>query len=159
MANVTSTKQAATLTANEAGLIKKEIVIDWEDINDAGTYADNDTATFTIDVKAGQMIKDVAVKLVTAFDDSGTGDELNVEVGATDVDGYIATAALHTDQTEISYVANTGALLDNENGVVVTADDTIDILITPNVSTGTDYSLNELTAGEFVVKAWILDLR
>jgi hypothetical protein len=159
MANVTSTKQAATLTANEAGLIKKEIVIDWEDINDAGTYADNDTATFTIDVKAGQMIKDVAVKLVTAFDDSGAGDELNVEVGATDVDGYIATAALHTDQTEISYVANTGALLDNENGVVVTADDTIDILITPNVSTGTDYSLNELTAGEFVVKAWILDLR
>lgn len=134
-----------------------EIVISYEDflVANAGTLADNATKTFTYAVPAGAQVRNVGVKLVTAFDDSGSGDELNITVGdGDDADGYITSASsqLHVDATEISYIANTGALLDNENGKVYTADDTIDIVFTPNVSTGTDYSLNELTQGEVVIK-------
>jgi len=161
MATITDTAQAPTpLSINEGASKGMKLNIKWSDINALGTFADNDTATFPITMEAGYMLTDVAVKLVTAFDDSGSGDELNVEVGLTggDVDAYISTAALHTDQTEITYVANTGAALDNENGVVFTTADALDILITPNVSTGTDYSLNELTQGEFEVIVWYKDL-
>jgi len=159
MANIDVTKQETIEPIPASGSFKRELTIDFEDISGAGTYADNDTATFTIQVFAGELVKDVAVVAVTDFDDSGSGDELNVTVGdGADADGYIASAQLHADDTPITYVANTGALLDNENGKVYTADDTIDILLTPNVSTGTDYSLNELTQGKFVVKVWGLDL-
>jgi hypothetical protein len=97
--------------------------------------------------------------LVTAFNDSGSGDELDVIVGdGADADGYLASAAVHVDQTEITYVANSGALLDNENGKVYTTADTIDILFTPDASTGNAYSLNELTAGEIKFKFEICDL-
>ena len=58
----------------------------------------------------------------------------------------------------MTYAANTGAYIDNENGKVYTAADTIDIKFTPDVSTGTDYSLNELTAGEIKFKFEICDL-
>ncbi len=159
MSDVAITKQE-NITSHQEGVARRtQMSITWEEIVNGGTYADNDTCSFTIAVKAGTMVKDVAVKLVTAFDDSGGGDELNVEVGdGNDDNGYITSAALHTDQSEITYVANTGALSDNENGIVYTAADTIDILFTPNVSTGTDYKLSELTAGEILVSVWSLDL-
>ena len=158
MANLTSTQQGTPGSINEGANFKREQVISWEDIDAIGTFADNDTATFTIPVKAGEEIVRAGVKLVTAFDDSGGGDELNVEVGdGSDANGYITTAALHTDQTEITWVSDTGAYIvggSGARGKLYVADDTIDILITPNVSTGTDYSLNELTAGKFVVTVY-----
>ena len=43
-----------------------------------------------------------------------------------------------------------------ENGKVYAAADTIDITFTPNASTGTDYALSELTAGEIVFKFGIV---
>lgn len=126
------------------------------------SLADNATTTFTIPVKAGQVVDTVGVKLITAFDDSGSGDELDVSVGdGSDADGYITNADIHTDQTEITYVANTGAYVvggSGARGKLYTADDTIDIVFTPNVSTGTDYSLSELTAGELEVKVFYKDL-
>lgn len=132
-----------------------EIVIDYNDFSvaNAGTLADNATKTFTYDVPAGAHVRNVGFYLATAFDDSGAGDELNITIGdGADADGYIASTQIHVDATEVTYAANSGALLDNENGKVYTAADTIDILFTPNVSTGTDYSLNELTQGKIIVK-------
>ena len=150
------------LTINEnPGGFTDELTISFEDFSvaNAGTLADDATKTFTYAIPAGSLVTKCSAKLITAFDDSGSGDELNVEVGdGDDPNGYLTSAALHTDQTEITYVANTGALLDNENGKVYTAADTIDILFTPDVSTGTDYSLNELTAGEIKFKFEICDL-
>ena len=133
-----------------------ELRINYEDFStaNAGTLADNATKTFTYTLPAGSQVRNVAARLVTAFDDSGGGDELDVTVGdGSSANGFLTSADIHTDQGgKISYVANTGAYLDNENGKVYTAADTVDILFTPNVSTGTDYSLNELTAGEIVFK-------
>jgi len=159
MANVTVTTKPATLESiNESVFVKRSLSVRWQDIVNGGTYADNDTATFTIPVLAGERVSSVGVKLITAFDDSGSGDELNVEVGdGADPNGYITSAALHTDQTEISTVANTGALVvggSGARGKLYTADDTVDVLFTPNVSTGTDYSLDELTAGEVLITVY-----
>jgi hypothetical protein len=170
MANVTATKAASAGSINEGASYKRSHDISWSDIVNAGTYSDNDTATFTIPVKAGEVVEMVGVKLITAFNDSGSGDELNVEVGdGSDANGYITTAALHTDQTEIDYVFNTGAYFQGTdsatettsnviNGKSYASDDTLDILITPNVSTGTDYALSELTAGKFKVTVYYRDL-
>jgi hypothetical protein len=158
MANVTVTKAADLESINESVFVKRSIKIGYQDIVNGGTYADNDTATFTIPVLAGEFIEGVGVKLVTAFDDSGAGDELNVEVGdGADPNGYITSAQIHVDATEISSVANTGALVvggSGARGKLYTANDTVDILLTPNVSTGTDYNLGELTTGEFIVTVY-----
>ena len=157
MADVAITKVAIPNCINASTDTVVVQNIRYSDIINGGTFADRDTASFTIPVSAGDTVVSASVKLITAFTDSGSGDELNVEVGETDVDGYIATAALHASQTEISTVYNTGDLLDGTTSYWkhVVADDTIDILITPDITTGTPYSLNELTAGEFEVKVVI----
>lgn len=168
MANVDVTTNPGVISCINESVYKKLVrKITYTDIVNGGTYADNDTATFTLPIAAGDIVEYVVVRLITAFNDSGGGDELNVEVGdGTDPDGFVTTAALHTDQTEISWVYNTGAYYVGEagttdpvnvtNGKLYTTADTLDILITPNVSTGTDYNLGELTAGEFEVYAFIL---
>jgi hypothetical protein len=163
MANVTSTLQANPGSINEGANIRREMIISYQDIDAAGTFADNDTATFTIPVKAGEVVTRIGVELITAFNDSGAGDELNLEVGdGSDANGYLTTMALHTDQTEISIVTtddatysgaylNDGTTDNTINGKLYTSADTIDLLFTPNVSTGDDYNLNELTAGKIRV--------
>ena len=158
MANVAVSKTAIPNCTHAS--VDEVIVqnIRYSDIVNGGTFADNDTATMTIPVSAGDTVVAASVKLITAFDDSGAGDELNIEVGdGADADGYIASAQLHADATEISTVYGTGDLLDGTTSAWkhYTADDTIDILLTPNVSTGTDYNLGELTAGEVEVKVVI----
>ena len=145
----------AKLSNQENFYFTDELVVKYSDFAD--TTTDNATKTFTYAIPAGSIVTCAAANLRTAFDDSGAGDELTVTVGdGTDPDGFLAAAALHTDQTEISFVGNTGAYLDNENGKVYAAADTIDILFTPNISTGTDYALSELTAGEIVFKFGIV---
>jgi hypothetical protein len=169
MANITSTVEADPGSINEGASIRRTQVITYQDIDAQGTYADDDTSTYTIPVKAGEVVTRIGVELVTAFNDSGGGDELDVEIGdGTDANGYITAAPLHTDQTEISIISTddasySGAILndgttDNTiNGKLYTADDTIDILLTPALSTaGTSYNLNELTAGELRVVAHIV---
>jgi len=152
----------AKLTINENPQGFTDVyTITFEDFSvaNAGTLADRATKTFTYAIPAGSLVTKVSAHLVTAFNDSGSGDELDVIVGDGDDDnGYLQAAAVHVDQTEITYVANTGALLDNENGVVYVGADTIDIKFTPDGSTGNAYSLNELTAGEIKFKFEICDL-
>lgn len=171
MANVTSTGTVVgnSIAENAGGHIIREKTITYTDIVNAGTYADNDTFTFPIPVYAGETVLGVSVKLITAFNDSGGGDELDIEVGdGTDPNGFITLAPLHTDQTEISHITTdngtySGAYLfdgttDNTvNGKFYASDDTIDCLFTPNASTGTDYSLDELTAGEVKIKVFFRD--
>tara|TARA_R110002051_G_scaffold272_1_gene1118 strand:+ start:281 stop:745 length:465 start_codon:yes stop_codon:yes gene_type:complete len=133
-----------------------ELIVDFNDFSvaNAGTLADNATYIVSYSVPAGTHLRNISANLTTAFDDSGSGDELNVSAGLTggDVDGYLASAAIHVDMTEITTVVNTGALLDNENAVHFASADTIDFLFTPNASTGTNYSLNELNAGSISFK-------
>lgn len=155
MANITSTRSSSPGSVQEGANFKRQMVIDWTDIVALTIPADGDTVTFTIPVSAGEEVTRVGVRLVDAFDDSGGGDELNVEVGdGADANGYITTAALHTDQSEITWVSDTGAFITGgaaNRGKLYVVDDTVDILITPDVSTGTPYNLNELTEGNFIV--------
>ena len=153
----------AKLTINEAAAgFTDELVIDFNDFSvaNAGTIADSTAKTFTYSVPAGSLVTKCSAKLITAFNDSGGGDELDVIAGISggDTDGYLTSAAVHVDQSEITYVANTGALLDNENGSIFTAAGDILITFTPDASTGTAYSVNELTAGEIKFKFEICDL-
>lgn len=165
MANVTSTLQAYPGSTQEGASVRREMVISYEDIDAAGTYADADTATFQIPVLANEVITRVGVELITAFNDSGSGDELDLEVGEAgdDANGYLTTMAIHTDQTEISVVTtddatysgaylNDGTTDNTVNGKLYTSADTIDLLFTPALSTGAAaYNLNELTAGKIRV--------
>ncbi len=144
-----------------AGGFTDDFIVEWQDfsVDNAGTLADNTAKTFTYVIPAGTAVVSASAYLIEAFNDSGGGDELNVIVGdGTDDDGFLASAALHDDQSQITYVWNTGAYLDNENGKAYTTADTIDIKFTPNISTGTDYSLNELTAGKIKFKFCLVDL-
>jgi len=150
-----------TINENPQGFTD-ELVITFDDFSvaNAGTIADSTAKTFTYAVPAGSLVTKASAKLVTAFDDSGSGDELDVIVGIEggDTDGFLASAAVHVDQSEITYVANSGTLLDNENGSVFTAAGNILITFTPDASTGAPYSVNELTAGEIKFKFEICDL-
>jgi hypothetical protein len=144
----TSNQQSANGWTDEYTITYKDF-----SVASAGTLADRATLAFTYAVPIGSQVRNVAAHLVTAFDDSGDGDELNVVVGdGGAATGYLTAALIHVDGTEITYVANTGAYLDNENGKVYTIADTIDILFTPDAATGDPYTLNELTAGEIVFK-------
>ena len=147
----------AKLSNQENVYFTDELVIKYSDFTQT---ADDTAQTFTYTVPAGSLVTAASAHLRTAFDDSGSGDELDVIVGVTggDVDGLLTIALLHTDGTEISYVANTGALVDNENGTVFTAAGSIAVTFTPNASTGQSYALSELTAGEIVFRFAIIDL-
>ena len=149
-----------TINENPQGFTDT-LTITFEDFSvaNAGTLADRATKTFTYVIPAGSLVTKCSAHLVTAFNDSGSGDDLTITVGdGDDADGYLTAADIHTDATEITYVANTGALLDNENGKVYTTADTIDILFSPDTDNDAPYSLNELTTGEIKLKFEICDL-
>ena len=149
-----------TVNENSQGFTD-ELTISFEDFSvaNAGTLADRATKTFTYAIPAGSLVTKCSAKLVTAFNDSGSGDDLTIKVGDGSVaDGFLLSADIHTDATEISYVANTGGYIDNENGKVYTSADTIDILFSPDTDNDAPYSLNELTAGEIKLKFEICDL-
>lgn len=141
-----------------------EIVITYEDFStaNAGTIADDTAKTFTYAVPAGAVVRNVGVKNVTEWDDSGSGADLDLDIGVTggDTDGYINAMSIHTDDATATdtYANNSGALLDNENGSLFTAAGSIDMIFTPNVATGASYSLNELTTGEVRIRFDIAQL-
>jgi hypothetical protein len=157
MANVAITKVAIPNCINAS--TEKVIVLNirYSDIINNGTaFAVDDTASFTIPVAAGETVVAASAKLVTAFADSGTGDQLNMVVGdGSDVDGFLATAALHTTQTEITTVYGTGDLVDGttSNYKVYTAAG--DVVIALDGSAGAAIDFDLLTAGEVEVKVWI----
>ena len=82
-----------TINENPQGFTD-ELTITFEDFSvaNAGTLADDATKTFTYVIPAGSLVTKASAKLVTDFDDSGGGDELNVEVGdGDDPNGYITS--------------------------------------------------------------------
>ena len=124
-----------------------EKVIDYDDFSIAniGVIADSTAVTFTYTIPLGSVVHNCGAELVTAFKDSGGGAQLNVIVGdGADTDGYLATAALHDSQTEITQVINTGALLATASKAYAAAD-TIDIKFS---IAGAGYTVNELTEGK-----------
>ncbi len=156
MANQAITKVAIQNCINASTDKVTELRIRYSDIVNGATFAVDDTASFSIPVLAGETVVAVSANLVTAFDDSGTGDQLNMLVGdGVDPDGYLATAALHVTQTEISTVFGTGDLLDGTTSDFkhYTADDTIDISLDGSAGAAIDFDL--LTAGEVVIKVWV----
>ena len=150
------------LTVNEAGnsTFTDTLTIDFNDFleGQAGTLADRATKSFSYAIPVGAIVQKVAFKLNTAFDDSGSGDELQIEVGDDDdANGFITAKEVHVDATEVFYAFNDGAYFNTTgtnnantnvvNGKLYSAAKTMAFLFTPDVSTGTPYSLNELTQG------------
>lgn len=149
-----------TINENPQGFTDT-LTITFEDFSvaNAGTLADRATKTFTYAIPAGSLVTKVSAHLVTAFNDSGSGDDLTLSVGdGSSAVGFLTAADIHVDATEITYVANTGAYIDNENGKIYTTADTIDILFSPDTDNDAPYSLNELTTGEIKLKFEICDL-
>ena len=132
-----------------------QLRITYEDFSvaNAGTLADRATYEIQYTIPAGSHVRNVAIRVDTAFNDSGGGDQLDIDVGDdADPDGYLNDLAIHTDDSPITYACNNGALVDGTaNGKVYTAADTIDMLFTPDAATGQAYSLNELTAGDITL--------
>lgn len=156
MANITSTitSTGTSIAVNAGKELVRPLSITASNIKNAGTFADDDTVTFEIPVYAGEILTGVSVKLGEAFD--GSGNQLNLTAGnAVGDDEYIETAALHTTQTEISTVYNTGDTLDGTTSYweVFTADDKV--YITLDGSAGSTINLGSLTAGEVTVNAFI----
>ena len=71
-----------TVNENSQGFTD-EITISFEDFSvaNAGTLADRATKTFTYAIPAGSLVTKASAKLVTAFNDSGSGDDLTITVG------------------------------------------------------------------------------
>lgn len=146
------------LTVNQAGnsTFTHAYTVDYSDfsVEAAGTLADSATKSFDYVIPAGAYVQKVAFKLNTAFDDSGTGSQLQIEVGDDDdADGFIEAKEIHVDSTEVIYAVQDGAYFNDG-----TTDNTVNgklysaagkefkLLFTPDVG-GNAYSLNELTQG------------
>ena len=129
--------------------------------DDLTETTDTTAQRLTVACIAGQIVTHASYKLVTAFNDSGGGDELDVEVGVTggDVDGFIDNVGsdIHTDQTPATYVNGLGALV-AAGGHLFAAAGSIQFAFTPDRATGTAYNLAELNAGEIHFFLRILDL-
>ena len=135
----------------------KLFVVTHEDLTET---SDSTAQTLTVPVTAGQIVTHVSYRLVTAFNDSGGGDELDVEVGdGADPNGYMADSEcdIHTDQTPASFGHGNGALT-AAGGKVYTAADTLDFKFMPDRATGQAYNLAECNAGEIHFYVRILDL-
>ena len=145
-----------TNQASAAGFTHR-FVVTHEDLTET---AERTAQTLTVPVTAGQVVTNVSYKLVTAFSDSGGGDELDVEVGdGADLDGYLdnTDGDIHTDQTPASFGHGLGALV-AAGGKLYNAADTIDFKFTPDRANNTTYNLAELNAGEIHFYLRILDL-
>tara|TARA_Y100001938_G_scaffold138542_1_gene204222 strand:- start:419 stop:889 length:471 start_codon:yes stop_codon:yes gene_type:complete len=145
-----------TNQASAAGFTHK-FAVTHEDLTET---SDRTGQTLTVPVSAGQIVTHVSYKLVTAFNDSGGGDELDVEVGdGADPDGYLDNTQgdIHTDQTPASYGHGLGDLV-AAGGKVYTGADTLDFTFFPDRANNTPYNLAELNAGEIHFYLRILDM-
>ena len=146
------------LTVNEAGssTFTDEFTVDFTDfsVENAGTLLNSATKSFDYAIPAGAYVQKVAYKLNTAFDDSGSGSQLQIEVGDDDdPNGYIEAKEIHVDSAEVTYAVQDGAYFNDGttnntvNGKLYSAaGKEFKMLFTPDVG-GTAYSLNELTQG------------
>ena len=153
MANIAISKTLITNGVYSSTDVVRELRIRSTDIV-GNTFAEDDTASFSIPILAGESVVAASAQLVTAF--AGSGNQLNMVVGdGADADGYLATAALHTSQTEITSVFGTGDLVDGttSNFKHYAAADTVDIVL--DGTAGSTINLGSLTAGEVVVTVWL----
>ena len=144
----------ARLTNNEAQTgWTDSITIDYTHADLVASTTDDADVIIQYPLKAGEALVAAGWRRDEAFNDSGGGDELTLMIGdaSSDADGYITDKEIHTDGTAVTYAFSDGALLDNENGVLKTADDNIDLKFSPNTATGQSYALSELTAGKITV--------
>lgn len=160
MANITASKTTVgnSIAVNAGDFRVRELTIRAVDIVNAGDFATDDTVTFEIPINAGESVVAAGADLTEAFD--GSGDQLNMTVGdGVDPDGFLAVAALHTTQTEISSVYNTGDLLDGTTSYFkhYPTGGTASILI--DGSAGAAIDLDDLTAGSVKVKVFYHDVK
>ena len=116
------------------------------------THADLTTAgtsqTLTLAVKAGQQVRAVAYKLHTAFS-GGSLSSFVIDVGDTDVDGYIDNADVFTGAGAFGPAGIAAEIL---AGKVYADDDTIDIKFTGSGN------VNTATAGDIEIFFNIFDV-
>jgi len=142
------------LTNNEAQSgWTDELVIKFSHADFVASTTDDADVRINYPLKAGEALMGVGWRVDEEFNDSGGGDELTLMIGdqSADPNGYVTDKEIHTDGTVITYAIHDGALLDNENGVLKTADDNIACLFSPNTATGQSYAMSELTAGKITI--------
>ena len=146
---------------NEVGRgYNRQIVLTSADLvaNDPGS-SDGDTQTYELfSLPVGSYLRGVYYYLRTAFDDSGGGSSLTIQLGDTsDPNGILIAKQVHLDGTEVYAAIPDGAFFtvggdaSTKNEVVYTTANVVEVLFTP-----TGYQLAELTAGEIVFVADIV---
>ncbi len=144
--------QSAQLGFNNVKTIK------FSDFTETVSGTEEVISIFTI--PKDSIVEKVAYYLVTAFDGASSSD-LTIEIGDADDDKFLVASIIHLDATEVSSTVNTGAGFNDSttdnvvNGVVfdTASDTTMTATFNP-----TGDSLTDLTAGEIVVMANIIDL-
>ncbi len=164
MANtdVTSKKVTSIASNNEVGRgYTRQVSITFQDFldNEPSGSSDNDTQTYELfSLPVGSILKGVYYYLRTAFDDSGGGSKLGMEIGDTsDPNGILVSKEVHVDSTEIVAAICDGAFFTvgsdatTGNAKVYTTANTVEAMFTP-----ASYKLSELTQGEIVFVADII---
>ena len=169
MANtdVTSKKVTSIASNTEVGRgYTRQVSLTFQDFldNEPSGSSDNDTQTYELfSLPVGSILKGVYYHLRTAFDDSGGGSQLQLEIGDTaDPNGIMTAKEIHVDSSEVVAAAGidgvfftVGGDAGTLNGVAYTTANTVEALFTPDVG-GTAYKLSELTQGEIVFVADIV---
>jgi hypothetical protein len=115
------------------------------------------------EIPADGIVEKVAFYLNTAFDDTaGDLDQMLITVGDSDVDGFIVSAELALDGTELSSAVNTGAYFNdgttanavNQKVYDVASATTMNAIFTP---VGTNSSNLLTSVGSVTVMAKIVD--
>ena len=169
MANTdhTELKVSTPASNNEVGRgYTRQVTIGFQDLVDNNaTTSDGDTQTYELfDLPLGSILKGVHYYLRTAFDDSGGGSNITLQIGDTgDADGIMTAKQIHLDGTEIpagggdgvyfTVGGDAGTKNDRCYGDGTVTANTVEALFTP-----TGFYLGELTAGEVVFVAEIIYL-
>ena len=162
MANTdVTTKQAVAIAANnEVGRgYTRQVTISFQDLldNEPSGSSDNDTQTYELfPLPVGCVLLGVYYYVRTAFDDSGGGTSLTVQIGDTDdADGILLAKQIHDSAVVAAIPDGTfftvGGDASTYNGKVYTTANTVEALFTP-----ASYKLSEVTAGEIVFVADIV---
>tara|TARA_R110002012_G_scaffold50551_3_gene130707 strand:+ start:5258 stop:5788 length:531 start_codon:yes stop_codon:yes gene_type:complete len=169
MANtdVTSKKVSTIASNNEVGRgYTRQVSLTFQDFldNEPSGSSDNDTQTYELfTLPVGCILKGVHYHLRTAFDDSGGGSQLQLEIGDTsDPNGILIAKEVHVDSSEVVAAAGidgafftVGSDVGTLNAKAYTAANTVEALFTPGAG-GSAYKLSELTQGEIVFVADII---
>ena len=168
MANtdIATTEIVTPAANNEGGRgYNRQIVLTSADLvaNEPSGSSDGDTQTYELfSLPVGSYLRGVYYYLRTAFDDSGGGSSLTIQLGDTsDPNGILTAKEVHVDGTEVVAAIPDGVFFtvggdaSTQNEVVYTTANVVEVLFTPGGS-GTNYKLSELTAGEIVFVADIV---